>query len=245
MITIAIFEEPTYFKLNRKTEKNDTCSEHIFTYLYNASRHHVKLPSSMNAKQWKTHYASSTQPFRHPYWPRLTTHVNTSHIVVQLVSKPLCCLVPVTLLFQNLMFPWPWPLPFDLIFTSLFICSTQPLRGLQPSAQEWFSQSIHVLCWCHRLSVLIFSCSDFLVGVGCLVLVSLVVLCLCRRVFSHGFDFLPSSWPNSTSNVLTSLLHTSSTHMGPPLGNLSPQTSNSHSYQILWWLWFFFFPTPP
>lgn len=59
-----------------------------------------------------------------------------------------------------------------------------------------------------------------------MVLVSLVVLCLCRRVFSHGFDFLPSSWPNSTSNVLTSLLHTSSTHMGPPLGNLSPQTSN-------------------
>lgn len=172
--------------------------------------------------------------------PILTIHVNTSHIVVQLVSKPLCCLVTVTLLFQNLMFPWPRPLPFDLIFTSLFICSTQPLRGLQPSAQEWFSQSIHVLCWCHRLSVLIFSCSDFLVGVGCLVLVSLVVLCLCRRVFSHGFDFLPSSWPNSTSNVLTSLLHTSSTHMGPPLGNLSPQTSNSHSYQILWWLWFFF-----
>lgn len=75
-----------------------------------------------------------------------------------------------------------------------------------------------------------------------MVLVSLVVLCLCRRVFSHGFDFLPSSWPNSTSNVLTSLLHTSSTHMGPPLGNLSPQTSTPTPIKSCGGYDFFFFP---
>lgn len=36
-----------------------------------------------------------------------------------------------------------------------------------------------------------------------MVLVSLVVLCLCRRVFSHGFDFLPSS--GRTQLVMCSL----------------------------------------
>lgn len=211
------------------------------TFLHISTMHHVTM--------WNCHHQwmpNSERHIMHPVHNHSDTHTDNTR-----EHKPHCCTVGLQTFVlschchfavSELDVPLTRPLPFDLIFTSLFICSTQPLRGLQPSAQEWFSQSIHVLCWCHRLSVLIFSCSDFLVGVGCLVLVSLVVLCLCRRVFSHGFDFLPSSWPNSTSNVLTSLLHTSSTHMGPPLGNLSPQTSNSHSYQILWWLWFFFFP---
>lgn len=56
-----------------------------------------------------------------------------------------------------------------------------------------------------------------------MVLVSLVVLCLCRRVFCHGFDFLPFSGRTPISNVLTYLLHTSSTHHGLPLWDLSPQ----------------------
>lgn len=50
----------------------------------------------------------------------------------------------------------------------------------------------------------------------------MMVLCLCRRVFSHGFDFLPSSGRTQSNNLLTSLLHTSSTYHGPPLWNLSP-----------------------
>lgn len=127
------------------------------------------------------------------------------------------------LLFQNLMFPLSRSLPF--IFDYLFIfCSTQPLRGYN---HQHKSDSVKAYSSCVGVIVFLFSslAVPILVGVGCLVLVSLVVLCLCRRVFSHGFDFLPSSWPNSISNVLTSLLHTSSTHHGPPLWNLSPQTS--------------------
>lgn len=50
----------------------------------------------------------------------------------------------------------------------------------------------------------------------------LVVLCLCRRVSFHGFDFLPSSGRTQSNSLLTSPLHSSSTRHGPPLWNLSP-----------------------
>lgn len=53
-------------------------------------------------------------------------------------------------------------------------------------------------------------------------LLLLVVLCLCRRVSFHGFDFLPSSGRTQSNSLLTSLLHSSSTRHGPPLWNLSP-----------------------
>lgn len=148
------------------------------------------------------------------------TQLNTSHIVivglqtfVLVLSLSLCCFrtwcsscPDLSLLIWSLFAP---PNPSEVQTISTRVIQSKHTRPVLVSS------SFRSHLWLFR----------FLVGVGCLVLVSLVVLCLCRQVFSHGFDFLPSSWPNSTSNVLTSLLHTPSTHMGPPLGNLSPQPS--------------------
>lgn len=107
----------------------------------------------------------NTRPFRH------TECTNTRYTtLLQGWSTNLCaCLVTVTLLFQNLMFPLLPPHPDPSLFDSIFIflislllffCSTQPLRGYNHQHKSRLSQSIPVLCWCHRLSVPIFSCSD-------------------------------------------------------------------------------------
>lgn len=144
---------------------------------------HMTLTLSMYIRV-KAHFASNAHALRHPH--------NTTATLLQLVSEPLCLSCHCHFAVSELDVPLDPDLSLsDLIFDFILLHPT-PQR-LQPSAQELFSPSIHVLCWCHRLSVPIFSCSDFfffLVGVGCLVLVSLVVLCLCRPVFSHGFDFL-------------------------------------------------------
>lgn len=119
-------------------------------------------------------------------------------------------------------------------------------QKLQPSARERISHgtlqsSIPVLC-----CVIVFLSSSLAVTIlvwsfGCLVLVLLVVLCLCRQVFCHWFWFLAIFWTHPVNNLLTSFLHTSSTHHGPLLWNLT-SSSSSHSSQSLWWLLFF---TPP
>lgn len=151
MITIAIFEEPTYFKLNRKTEKNDTCSEHIFTYIYNASRHHVKLPSSMNAKQWKTHYASSTQPFRHPYWQHTWTQATLlyswSPNLCAVLSLSLCC-------FRTWCSPDPDP---SLLIWSLLLYLFAPPNPSEVYNHPHKSDSVKAYTSCVGVIVFLFS----------------------------------------------------------------------------------------
>lgn len=123
--------------------------------------------------------------------------------------------------FQTLMSPPPPP-PFKFFFRS-----TQPLRSYNhkhhsDSVTAHFSQAylscVVSSCFCPPSS----RCSDFCLEFGCLVLVSLVVLCSCRQVSSHGFDFLPSS--GRTQSIICSL--PSSTPPPPttdhPCGNLSP-----------------------
>ena len=90
--------------------------------------------------------------------------------------------------------------PLFLIF-NLYFAPPNPLRSSHQS--ESVTETSRPVLLFHRVSVSI--SSRFHSEFGCLVLVSLVVLCLCRRV-PWFFDFLPSSWTNPVNNVLTSLL---------------------------------------